>query len=246
MIKVCIIGSGNVAHHLTLAFQAADQIEIAAVYSRSGEKIQGVDSMVITDLEDLPMADVYIISVSDSAIADIASKLPFSDRLVVHTSGSVGIDAITEQNRAGVFYPLQTFSKNKTVDLSDVPICIEALSEHDYKLLETVGRAISGVVQRIDSKKRRALHLAAVFVSNFTNRMYGIGEQICQQHNISFDLLKPLIQQTADKILALSPTQAQTGPAKRRDQATIDAHLALLNDEQKKIYQIMTQSIQNG
>jgi predicted short-subunit dehydrogenase-like oxidoreductase (DUF2520 family) len=139
---------------------------------------------------------------------------------------------------------LQTFSKAKPLDFSQIPIALEAENESDYTVLETVANAISTQVHHINSEQRKALHIAAVFVCNFTNHLYKIGNDICIENNLSFDLLKPLILETADKIITLSPTDAQTGPAKREDTVTINAHLNFLkNHTQKDIYKLLTQSI---
>jgi predicted short-subunit dehydrogenase-like oxidoreductase (DUF2520 family) len=187
---------------------------------------------------------LFIIAITDDAIAEVSRQLPFSNELVVHTSGSVSMQAINNKNRQGVFYPLQTFSKAKYVDFKEIPICIEAQNEKDLLTLESVAKSISNSVYTINSEQRKALHVAAVFVSNFTNHLYQIGNKICIDNELSFDILKPLIQETANKILTLSPQESQTGPAKRKDTQTINAHLNFLtNDNQKEIYKLLTKSI---
>lgn len=246
MIKIAVIGFGNVARHLASAFESAGGIELVQVFSRTEvtEKFS-FSNKIANDLRALPEADVYVISVSDSAVEEVARSLPFAGKLVVHTAGSLSFDVLDSRNRRGVFYPLQTFSKAKPVDFSNIPICVEAENEADLQTLESVARSISESVYEIDSKQRKALHVSAVFVSNFTNHMYALGKDICDEHGIPFDILKPLIAETADKIGTLSPREAQTGPAIRRDQNTIAAHLALLSDRnQKNIYELLTSSIQ--
>lgn len=248
MIKISIIGSGNVAQHLIDAFAKNKAIDIIQVFSRNQNPISSnLDSAKITsDWNALQEADLYIIAVSDDAIAEVSSKLPFENRLVVHTSGSVSIHSLADKNRKGVFYPLQTFTKGKQVDFKTIPLCLETQFETDYQLLEQVAAMISNNLYKIDSDQRRALHVAAVFANNFTNHLYQIGSDICQQNNIPFDILKPLILETTQKIVSLSPKEAQTGPAKRNDISTIEAHESFLSDEnQSKIYKILTQSIQN-
>jgi predicted short-subunit dehydrogenase-like oxidoreductase (DUF2520 family) len=243
MIKVSIIGSGNVAQHLISSFLKSDEIELVQVYSRSKFHLDSV--CVTNDLVNLLPADIYIISVSDDAIASISTQLAFQNKLVVHTSGSVSINAIDAKNRQGVFYPLQTFSKNKPVDFTNIPICIETQHEADYDLLEKTARSISVQLFAIDSLQRKALHVSAVFANNFTNHLYKIASDICKENNIPFEILKPLIHETAEKLMTLSPAEAQTGPAKRNDNLTIEAHLAFLkNENQKNIYKVLTQSIQ--
>ncbi len=246
MIKVTVLGSGNVAHHLVGAFAKNDAIEIVQVFSRKKENAPSLSDpdTITNDLATLAEADVYIIAVSDNAVASISSELPFKNRLVVHTSGSIPLDALHDDNRKGVFYPLQTFSKNKPVDFNEIPICIEAQFAEDYQLLEQLARAISEKTFAINTNQRKALHVAAVFVNNFTNHLYKIGSDICEENQVPFEILKPLIKETAEKVMTLAPDEAQTGPAKRIDTTTIITHLNFLSDtNQKNLYEILTQSI---
>ena len=253
MVKVVIIGSGNVAQHLIAAFQNAQilgsEIELIQVYSRQIENISHLVNLeqITNDLATLAEADLYIIAVSDDAIGAISSQLPFKNRLVVHTSGSFPLHALDEDNRKGVFYPLQTFTKNKPVDFKTIPICLESENATDYQLLDKVAKSISDKIFAINSDQRKALHVAAVFVNNFTNHLYQIGQEICQENQVPFEILKPLIAETVNKIMVLSPEEAQTGPAKRNDTATIEAHEAFLSNENHlKIYKILTKSIQEN
>lgn len=249
MIRITLIGSGNVAQHLIKAIAKSERIEIGQVFSRKKESLMHLigSDKIVTDFSDLKEADLYVIAITDDAISKVSEQLPFQNRLVVHTSGTSSIDILDPKNRRGVFYPLQTFSKNKAIDFSIVPICLEAESKSDYAILETVARSISKAVFQISSEQRKALHVSAVFVNNFTNYLYQIGQEICEEHQVPFEILKPLIQETAEKINTLNPIDAQTGPAKRNDSNTIAAHLAYLtNENQKNIYKILTQSIQNN
>jgi predicted short-subunit dehydrogenase-like oxidoreductase (DUF2520 family) len=249
MIKVVIIGSGNVAQHLIQAFAKSKEIEVSQVFSRRKETIFPLlDSGKITDdFNDLVQADLYIIAVSDDSIAKVSSQLPFKNRLVVHTSGSVSLDVLDKKNRKGSFYPLQTFSKNKAVDFSQIPICLESENDSDFELLEKVAQSISNTVFNINSEQRKALHVSAVFVNNFVNHLYQMGNEICKANKVPFEILKPLILETANKVMTLSPKEAQTGPAIRNDKQTIASHLDFLLDEnQKNIYKTLTQSIQNN
>lgn len=246
MVSIVIIGSGNVAQHLISAFLQSDEIELIQVFSRQKESVSHLISSdkIVSDFTEIKQADLYLIAVSDNAIADVSTKLPFENRLVVHTSGSMPMEILDSKNRRGVFYPLQTFTKNKTVDFKEIPICLEAEDEKDFKTIETVATTISSVVQSISSEQRKALHVAAVFVCNFVNHLYKIGNEICEENQLSFELLKPLIIETAQKIIHLSPENAQTGPAKRNDSETINTHLNFLSDEnQKEIYKLLTKSI---
>lgn len=249
MIKVTVIGSGNVAQHLITAFLKSSEIELSQVFSRDKTSVAPlIDSEKITsDYNALLESDVYIIAVSDSAIAAVSANLPFQNRLVVHTSGSVPLEDLDPKNKRGVFYPLQTFTKNKEVDFSIIPTCLESEFDDAYTILENLAEAIKSKHYLISSSQRKSLHVAAVFVNNFTNHLYQLGKDICEVHQLPFEILKPLIAETANKVQSLSPLDAQTGPAKRHDQNTIEAHLALLTDHtQKEIYKILTQSIQHS
>ena len=230
MVSVLIIGKGNVGTHLYKAFVNVDKITVTHISSRN--------------LTQIPKAAVTIIAVSDDAITDVSSKIKNS--FVVHTSGSVSMNDLKNKGNKGVFYMLQTFSKNKEVDFSEIPFCIEAKNESDYNTLEKLAKSIGKNVYQINSKQRKALHVAAVFVNNFSNHLYKIGNDICKEHNVPFEVLQPLIKETAAKVATLSPEKAQTGPAVRNDKKTINNHLDLLNKQQQKIYKILTKSIQNG
>lgn len=249
MLQVVVIGSGNVAQHLIKAFSATAEVELVQAFARNAQALENLlTADKITDsIQSLKPADVYIIAVTDGAIAGVSAQLPFNDQLVVHTSGSVALGQANSKNRRGVFYPLQTFSKNKEIDFRTIPICIESERPEDYPTLEKLANSISGSVYSISSEQRKSLHVAAVFVSNFVNHMYASGNAICEEHDIPFNILKPLIKETADKINYLSPLEAQTGPAVRNDRATIAKHLDFITDEnQKAIYTLLTQSIQEA
>lgn len=246
MIRLSIIGSGNVAQHLISVFSKAAEIELVQVFARKTESVSHLISSdkITSDFNDIKLVDVTIIAVTDDAIKEVSGQLPFENQLVVHTSGSLAMEALNDKNRKGVFYPLQTFSKSKEIDFKVIPICLEAENETDLQTLEILAKTISNSVANINSEQRKALHIAAVFVSNFTNHLYQIAHDICVENKISFDILKPLIQETANKILTLPPVDAQTGPAKRKDTQTINTHLSFLSDEnQKEIYKILTKSI---
>ncbi len=246
MIKVTIIGSGNVAQHLISAFSNQENIELFQVFARNKSSISHLINLnkIVSDYKDLLEADLYIICVSDNAIQEVASKIPFTNKLIAHTSGSFLINDLDSKNRKAVFYPLQTFSKNQEVNFLEIPICLEAQNEQDYQILEKVAQSISNSIYEINSEQRKALHVSAVFVCNFVNHLYQIGNDICEENNVDFEILKPLIQETANKIISLSPNEAQTGPAKRNDSQTINSHLQLLsNENQKEIYKLLTKSI---
>ena len=230
MISVLIIGNGNVASHLVKAFLKVDAFHVTQLNSR--------------ELNNIPKATITILAVSDDAIAVVSAKV--KNALVVHTSGSFPLEGLKNTTRKGVFYMLQTFSKEKEVDFATVPFCLEAENKEDYLLLETVAKAIGVKTYTINSRQRKALHVAAVFVNNFTNHLYKIGNDICEEHQVPFEILHPLIQETSEKIKTLSPEKAQTGPAVRNDDKTIENHLELLEKKQQLIYKLITQSIKNG
>jgi predicted short-subunit dehydrogenase-like oxidoreductase (DUF2520 family) len=229
MIKVVVIGTGNVASHLTHVYSKTNTIEISQVNSRN--------------LIEIPLSDIIIIAVSDDAIATVSKQLKDIQSLVVHTSGAVDMNAIN-QKRKGVFYPLQSFTKDKSVDFSTIPICIESTNNDDIKLLENLASSINSKPYKISTEQRKKIHLAAVFVNNFTNYMYTIGQDICEENTIPFEILQPLILETANKVKKISPRNAQTGPAKRNDKQTITNHLENLNLQQQEIYKLITKSIQ--
>ena len=246
MIGITVIGSGNVAQHLISVLLNNDAIQIIQVFARNTKNVAHLveKEKIVSHFEELHEADLYIISVSDNAIAEVSSKLQFQNKLVAHTSGSCSMDELNTNNRKAVFYPLQTFSKTKEINFKEVALCLEAEYESDYQLLEKVADLLSDKVYKINSNQRKSLHISAVFVSNFVNHLYQIGNEICNENKVDFEILKPLIQETANKILLLSPNEAQTGPAKRNDTKIINAHLQYLtNENQKEIYKILTKSI---
>jgi predicted short-subunit dehydrogenase-like oxidoreductase (DUF2520 family) len=230
MISVVIIGNGNVATHVVNAFLKVDTIAVTQINSRK--------------LENIPSADITIIAVADDAIAKVSSKI--TNSFVVHTSGSVSLDSLKNKTNKGVFYMFQTFSKDKKIDFSEVPFCLETENKNDYLLLEKFAKSIGKKIYAVNYEQRKTLHVAAVFVNNFTNHLYKIGSDICIENNVPFEILQPLIKETAAKIEELSPKKAQTGPAIRNDKKTIENHLELLTKKQQKIYKVFTKSIQNS
>jgi len=251
--KVVFIGSGKVVFHLSQAI-AEVGLQISCFYSRNIESAQALalkHQSEWHDLEHIELldTDLVIVSVPDEALHEVMNKTPKSRALIVHTSGSMDMDILSPISpRLGVFYPLQTFSKEKAVDFQNVPFLIEAHDEKDLILLEQLAKKISTNVYQINSLQRKKIHIAAVFSCNFTNYLFHIAEDILEQADIPFEILKPLIAETADKIKELRPFHAQTGPAVRRDHSTIDAHLQALENEKKyqEIYQLLSESIMNS
>lgn len=244
MIKVVIIGGGNLATHLATTFQHTDEVNLIQVYNRSLASISHFSSFcAVTDLmSEIMTADVYICAVSDSAITDVQEKMMPSTGIFVHTSGAVSIDVL-KGDHIGVFYPLQSFTKGKVVNFKSIPICIEAKNNADILLLKKLASAISDQVYKINSEQRKMLHIAAVFVNNFVNHLYKIGEDICVENEIPFEILQPIIEETAKKIKEISPTEAQTGPAKRADINTLALHEKELDMNKLTIYKLLTNAI---
>jgi len=247
MINIVILGGGNVAYHLTNALLQNSAVNVVQVYNRSIEKINTFknSTSITNNLSDLKDADIYILAVSDNAISELSSALNLKNKLVVHTSGSMAMEELKSVSNKGVFYLLQSFSKERKIDFSTVPICIEAETDADLQLLETLANLISKNCYRINSNQRASMHVAAVFVNNFVNHLYHIGHEICEQNKVPFEILLPLILETANKITTLPPLKAQTGPAKRNDTKTIEKHIAMLNKNQQEIYTLLTKSIFN-
>jgi len=249
-MRITIIGSGNVATHLGAALKNAGH-QIVQVYSRDRRnaallayhlKSEAIDTL------DAIIADtgLFIISVKDDAIGEIAKELARYNKLIVHTSGATGLGVLLQYTqKAGVFYPLQTFSKTKEVNLNTVPLCIEGADEKITQTLEELARSISNNIYRVDSEKRRILHLAAVFACNFPNYLYYASGQLLQQHGLDFNMLRPLILETAEKVQEHTPADVQTGPAIRNDEKTMQAHLQLLHDnnELQQVYSLLSQLI---
>lgn len=248
MISVVVLGAGNVGTHLCQAITGAKNLKLIQWYNKSiVQDFFGLKNINFnSDITKIPPADLYIMTVSDGAVELLSNQLPFENQLVVHTSGSVPMGALNNKNRRGVFYPLQTISKNSNLSFRDVPICIEANDKQDRALLNDVAQSLGSPTYFISSEQRQTLHLAAVFVNNFANQLFRIGHELSDEKSLDFDILKPLILETAKKVMHLSPYMAQTGPAKRRDSKTIKKHLTLLENHPnfQDIYKVLTQSIQ--
>ncbi|HXP49915.1 MAG TPA: DUF2520 domain-containing protein [Bacteroidia bacterium] len=247
--KIVFIGAGNVATCLAKAL--CKKAEIVQVYSKtkaSAQKLGDVMGCSFThDLKKINSgADVYIIAVKDDAIEKVVSHLPLKDKLIIHTSGSAGIELLEKTSvNYGVMWPLQTFSKNSVLQKS-TPFCIEASSKKAQKLIEELVKEMGGKAYAINSKQRAKLHLAAVFVNNFTNHMYVAANNILKDAYIPFDVLLPLIHETVNKLDKGNPIINQTGPAARGDKKTIKKHEELLksNSQYLALYKLLTKSIQ--
>lgn len=233
MKRVVIIGSGNVADALVRALSKTGNppVQVFARNKSKAAKVAAICGCPYTDdAQELAPADVYIIAVADRAVKQVAAALPFGDGVVAHTAGSMGLDVFPAKvrNRA-VFYPLQTFTCGREIDMREVPILVEANNPHSLEAVRAVANELSDRVQTVDSDRRMLIHAAAVFANNFTNYMYTVGEELVRKAGQDFSILKPLILETARKALdARSPREVQTGPAIRNDFETRSRHTELL------------------
>lgn len=247
---IVILGAGNVATHLSIALKKAGY-SIKCIYSKtiSAAKTLAlkVDSHYTNEITQIPVeADLYIIAVKDEIINEIVKHIQLKYGIIVHTAGSISMDVFKGRfENYGVFYPLQTFSRSRNIDFSNIPICIESNNQILEEKLSKLAKKLSRSVYAIDSEKRKMLHLAAVFACNFSNHMFSIATEILIQSDIPFDLLKPLIAETAQKAIDSDPGKAQTGPAVRNDQNVIQNHLEMLKDNPdfEKIYRFVSESI---
>ena len=249
-MRITIIGSGNVATHLAAAFKNAGH-RIVQVYSRDMHNAAllayHVGAEAIDDLTKInPETDIFIISVNDDAILSIAKNLAKYEKSTVHTSGAVNLNELSSIiPNSGVFYPLQTLSKNKEVDFLTVPLCIEGADESIAHQLQQLAQTISNRVYHVNSVQRKVLHLSAVFACNFPNYLYGVAQKLLAAHDMDFEMLRPLILETAQKVQSHLPADVQTGPAVRNDEATMQAHLQILanDDALKNLYMLLSQGI---
>lgn len=237
--NIVLIGSGKLATQLG-KYLAKKGYNIRQVYSKSIENAElladQLNAYSTNNLKEIQNgADLYIISVSDSALSSVIEEMPSVKGIVVHTAGSLSLDMLIKFDKYGILYPFQTFSKERLVELELVPILLEANNDVVYSDLNYFASKISKTVMQCDSNQRQQIHLAAVFACNFSNHMYAIAYSILKKHDISFDVIKPLIKETAEKTELLSPLKAQTGPAVRGDHNIIDKHLKLLSGDSELV-----------
>lgn len=250
---ITVIGSGNVGFHLATALHSKG-LKIQEVFSQNLTKAERLSKIChCSASSDLSLtntaSDLYILPVKDDAILSVATTLQKvlpSEALVVHTSGATPVNHLRKIfKRFGAFYPLQTFSLEKKPEWSEIPICLDAASEADFAFLEKIGGSLSDNLYRVDDAQRAVLHLAAVFANNFSNHLFHLSERLLAEKKLPFDLLRPLILETAKKVQTHSPASMQTGPAVRGDIKTLNRHLELLRSypEFLEIYQSLSESI---
>ena len=250
-MKIVLIGAGNLATHLGKALHAAghDMVQVFSRTMQSAETLASLlDAEPLTDMAQVrDDADVYIFSVKDSALEQLISQLCGGEKKVfLHTAGSMPMSVFRGKAlHYGVLYPMQTFSKQREVDFSIIPCFIEANDEFAQKQIEGLAVQISHRVYQLSSEDRRYLHLSAVFACNFANHCYAASQELLQQHGIPFDVMLPLIDETAAKVHGMTPKEAQTGPAVRYDENVIGKQIQLLENQPyfQKIYDCMSKSI---
>ncbi|WP_418697600.1 Rossmann-like and DUF2520 domain-containing protein [Bacteroides sp.] len=250
--SVVFIGAGNLATNLAKALYRKG-FRIEQIYSRTEESAQGLAQLVeagyTTELSAIVEdAQLYIVSLKDAAFVQLLPDMVAGKdkALWVHTAGSIPMSIWAGQvERYGVFYPMQTFSKQREVDFREIPVFIESNSEADTQLLKDIASVLSGKVYEAISEQRKSLHLAAVFTCNFTNHMYVLAAELLKKYQLPFDVMLPLIDETARKVHELQPLAAQTGPAIRYDENVINEHLRMLADEPEaqELYRLISESI---
>ena len=249
--RITVIGSGNVAEALALNIAGAWGVELVEVVARNAERGEAIAMAAGCDFvemgDEVAQADLYIIAVSDRAVAEVAEAMELSEEaIVVHTAGSVELSALGK-GRRGVFYPFQTFTAGRAIDLSDVPIFIEGSDEATTAALEAFAEQLSSKVYRADSHRRREIHLSGVWACNFVNALYGVAADVLhEREGLSFEVLQPLILETAHKAAeAAHPAAVQTGPARRGDTEVMARHEAMLTDkpELQEIYRLISEEI---
>ena len=271
-MKIVLIGAGNLATHLGKALHAAghDMVQVFSRTMQSAETLASLlDAEPLTDIAQVrDDADVYIFSVKDSALVQLVAQLcrheadglgedgavnalrkakkGEHERVFLHTAGSMPMSVFKGMaQHYGVLYPMQTFSKQREVDFSIIPCFVEANDEFAQKQIEGLAREISGRVYQLSSEDRKYLHLSAVFACNFANHCYVISQELLEEHGIPFDVMLPLINETAAKVHEMKPKDAQTGPAVRYDENVIGKQSKLLENHPhfKKVYDSMSKSI---
>ena len=250
--KIVLIGAGNVAHHLAPALLRAG-MNLCQIYSRTLESARELGRKTgITYTSDTfavyPDGDIYIFCVSDDALLSVFKSLRINEEaLILHTSGSVPLDIFKPyRQNYGVLYPLQTFSKTRNLDFGEIPLCIEAPDKEVLKTIGQIADKLSSKVYEISSEKRKKLHLAAVLDNNFTNHLYHMAGKLLEKEDLDFNLLRPLIFETAHKVMQMIPENAQTGPARRGDTNILNLHKSMLKDNRdiQTLYVLLSQSIQ--
>ncbi len=241
---VALVGSGNVANHLGVALKDRG-VNISGVFGRNEKTVDELRNLLrckkFLTLDEIK-ADLVIVCVKDDAISDILEGLD-KEQLVAYTSGSMTLNSLARKDHTGVFYPFQTFTAGKEVNMFEVPFFIEANDTYFAHLLFDLAWKLSRKVQFCDSENRKLYHLCGVWVNNFTNHIAFQAKDFTDKHDLDWTNLLPLLKETVDKIEKMNPYEAQTGPARRNDQATIQLQESMQHGIQKEIYSLLTKSI---
>lgn len=248
--SVVLVGAGNLATSLGVAL-AATGVPPKAVWSRTMTSAAALGERIgcpaYCRIGDLPAADIFIISVADDALPAVAREVVtyFPAAIIAHTAGSVPMDILRSVGavKYGVFYPMQTFSKQRVVSFENITIFVEGCNDDVSARLMDLASLITPKVVQATSEQRGYLHIAAVFACNFTNAAYQMAAALLEEHDLPFDAMLPLIDETAAKVHALHPRDAQTGPARRGDVAVMNAHKAMLAAPLRGIYAAMSDYI---
>jgi len=251
--KIVILGAGNVAWHLAPALEDAGHM-ITEVYARDIEKAGRITERVYAAeaKEDLDFseseAEIFILAVKDDAILEIADSVILPEgSILVHTSGTTPLDILgySSATFTGILYPLQSFTMGQKMDLSEVPFLLESDDQEVLQKLKKLAKSISNLTYLVRSKDRKAVHVAAVFASNFSNHMIRIAEEIMRRQGLDFEMIKPLIIETISKSLQIGAQKAQTGPAIREDYEVLEDHHRFLNYNEQiaEIYRLISQDI---
>ena len=242
--QVSVIGFGNVGYELSRSLQSVG-ISVSHVYARSIDCDDNFpNTMFVNSLKDLPQGELVLICVPDSEIENVLRHIP-SGTPVAYTSGAVKLNELKHSGEIGVFYPLQSFTKGIVLDITQVPFFIESKSEAFGNTLFQLASKLSQNVQFANSDVRSKLHLAAIWVNNFTNHMNFIAKEYLDANELNFSDLMPLLKETIRKIESNNPEKAQTGPARRGDLNVIEKHLTMLPDKRQELYLKISNSIIN-
>ena len=248
-MRVVVVGSGNVAESLAQAIAEADDLELVQLFARNEERGRAVAELAQTEWSNTSLAgaDLYLVSVSDNAVADVAKSLQLpEDAVIAHTAGCCTLDSLAPHTHRAVFYPFQTFSAGRKVDFSKGYIFLEGATDRALEVVEKAAHALTDNVLPADTARRAVIHLSGVFACNFANAMYANAAEVLAKEGLPFDIVAPVIEETAKKAVeVLNPAQTQTGPARRGDTQTLDRHRAMLGEKPRtrEIYDKISEDI---
>lgn len=246
MNSINIIGSGRVANKLALYL--SQTTNILSIHSLEADRLRNlaqiINAKAVSDIHELDSeAELTIIAVSDDQIQAVAEQLD-KTKAVIHTSGSIGIEVFEGFDKAGILYPLQTFSVDRVIDISRIPFLIEATNADFMEDLKAfTSSKLSSNIYEVDSEKRSKIHVAAVFANNFTNYLWSISEEVLKKEGIELDILEPLLTESIQKAIVEGTMPSQTGPAIRGDEKVIEKHLNYLEGKPKEVYELLTNAI---